>query len=87
VDQKLSAIRAGLLEHCIEVQALSNRMLHASPEHRAQARTVRLQAFELSKLIRSLAPSTVELEALDTFFPTGHGRKVDNSVFLHLEGD
>jgi uncharacterized coiled-coil DUF342 family protein len=85
MDQKLTAIRAGLLEHCIEVQALANKMLNTTCEHRDQAREVKTKAFELSKLLRKLTPLPNELHSLDTFFPTGHGRKADEGKFVHLE--
>lgn len=81
----IEGIRAGLLEHCIEVQALGWRMTHASPELRDQAREVRAQAFELSKLVRKLAPLPEEQEALRMFFPTGQGRQPDEDKFVHLE--
>lgn len=85
MDQKLTAIRAGLLEHAIETQALAHKMLNTSAEHRDQAREVKVLAFELSKVIRKLSPLPDEFESLVTFFPTGHGRKADDAKFIHLE--
>ena len=87
MDQKLTAVRAGLLEHCIEVQALGWRMSHASPDLRDQAREIRAQAHELSKLVRKLQPSPDEQEALRMFFPAHAGRQPDENKFVHLEGD
>lgn len=81
----IEGIRSGLLEHCIEVQALGWRMTHASPELRDQAREVRAQAHELSKLVRKLAPSPEEQDALRMFFPSHCGRQPDENKFIHLE--
>lgn len=85
MDQKLTAIRAGLLEHAIETQALAHKMLNTSAEHRDHAREVKAQAFELSKLVRKLAPSPQELDTLRMFFPAHTGRKADDTKFVHLE--
>lgn len=80
----LPGIRAALIEQCLEVQALGNRVYRTGGEHSEKAAAIRAQARELSNLIRGMQPSAEEVETLDLFFPV-HGRK--GHGFLNLPGD
>ena len=84
----LPGLRAALVEQVIEVQALANRVLNASPEHRKHAQAIRSQLHELARVLRHMHPLPEETDALETFFPTpgrpGAPRKV---AFVHLEDD
>lgn len=80
----IEGLRAALLDAAVEVQALSNRLLHVSPRHREHAKAVRTQARELSKVLEGMEPSAAELETPKVFFPKP-GSKATG--FMHLEGD